>query len=129
MIWGEGVTGPFLTIAAVFLLVSAVILFLLWHALARAGVDSWERLPGKSRFKSYERQRKISVGASALVGLSGLGLLLWALLRRYCRRLDADAHVGPIGGSDIVEFLSLQDLKGSQYFGGSYDKLKAHYTV
>lgn len=24
----------------------------------------------------------------------------------------------------IVEFLSLQDLKGSQYFGGSYDKLK-----
>nr|WP_015062469.1 DEAD/DEAH box helicase family protein [Arthrobacter sp. J3.49]AFK89506.1 type II restriction endonuclease, putative [Arthrobacter sp. J3.49] len=27
----------------------------------------------------------------------------------------------------IVEFLSLQDLKGSQYFGGSYDKLK-HIT-
>ncbi|MCP2264411.1 DEAD/DEAH box helicase [Promicromonospora thailandica] len=24
----------------------------------------------------------------------------------------------------VVEFLSLQDLKGSQYFGGSYDKLK-----
>ena len=24
----------------------------------------------------------------------------------------------------IVEFLSLQDLKGSQYFGGSYDKLR-----
>ena len=24
----------------------------------------------------------------------------------------------------IVEFLSLQDLKGSQYFGGPYDKLK-----
>ncbi|UKA56768.1 DEAD/DEAH box helicase family protein (plasmid) [Arthrobacter sp. FW305-BF8] len=27
----------------------------------------------------------------------------------------------------IVEFLSLQDLKGSQYFGGTYDKLK-HIT-
>ncbi|MGY2747521.1 DEAD/DEAH box helicase [Arthrobacter sp. UYCu723] len=27
----------------------------------------------------------------------------------------------------IVEFLSLQDLKGSQYFGGSYDKLR-HIT-
>jgi len=29
----------------------------------------------------------------------------------------------------IVEFLSLQDLKGSQYFGGSYDKLRhiAHF--
>ncbi len=24
----------------------------------------------------------------------------------------------------IIEFVSLQDLKGSQYFGGSYDKLK-----
>jgi type II restriction enzyme len=31
-------------------------------------------------------------------------------------RLDEDPR--------IVEFLSLQDLKGAQYFGGSYDKLK-----
>ena len=28
----------------------------------------------------------------------------------------------------IVEFLSLQDLKGAQYFGGSYDKLKAMFS-
>ncbi len=39
--------------------------------------------------------------------------------RQYVTNHDsADDHLR------IVEFLSLQDLKGSQYFGGSYDKLK-----
>ena len=80
MTWGEGVTGPFLTITAVFLLVSALILFLLRDALARAGVHSWERLPGKGRFKSYEGQRRMSIAASALVGFAGLVLLAVALL-------------------------------------------------
>ena len=37
--------------------------------------------------------------------------------RRYSRdHLDEDPR--------IIEFLSLQDLKGSQYFGGDYNKLK-----
>lgn len=37
--------------------------------------------------------------------------------RAYCtQNADADAR--------IIEFVSLQDLKGSQYFGGSYPKLK-----
>jgi superfamily II DNA or RNA helicase len=37
--------------------------------------------------------------------------------RRYSRdHLDQDPR--------IIEFVSLQDLKGSQYFGGAYDKLK-----
>lgn len=80
MTWGAGVSGPFLTVAAVFLLVSAVALFLLRDALARAGVNSWERLPGKGHFKSYEVQRRISVIASALVGLAGVVLLVLALL-------------------------------------------------
>lgn len=30
----------------------------------------------------------------------------------------------PNGDYRLIEFLSLQDLKGSQYFGGNYDKLK-----
>jgi len=64
----------------VFLLVSAVALFLLRDALARAGVSSWERLPGKGRFKSYEVQRRISIVASALVGFSGFALLVLAQL-------------------------------------------------
>jgi len=80
MTWSEGVTGPFLSIAAVFLLVSALVLFLLRDAMARAGVSSWERLPGKGRFKSYEGQRRMSIVASALVGLAGLVLLVVALL-------------------------------------------------
>ena len=80
MTWGDGVTGPILTIAAVFLLLSAVVLFLLRDALACAGVSGWDRLPGKGRFKSYEMQRTISIAASALVGLAGLALLVVALL-------------------------------------------------
>lgn len=80
MTWGPDVNGPFLTIAAVFLLVSAVALFLLRDALARTGVNSWERLPGKGHFKSDEVQRRMSVIASALVGLAGFLLLVLALL-------------------------------------------------
>ena len=80
MTWAECVTGSILTIAAVFLLVSAVALFLQRDAPARAGVNGWERLPGKGRFKSYEMQRTISIAASALVGLAGLALLVVALL-------------------------------------------------
>lgn len=37
----------------------------------------------------------------------------------YVRRLDTEAE--PRG---MVAFLSLQDLKGSKYFGGAFDKLK-----
>lgn len=78
MRWGPGVTGPFLTIAGVFLLVSAVVLFLLRNVLARAGVRGWDFLPGGSRFKSYEGQRRLSIAASALVGVIGVGVLVVA---------------------------------------------------
>src|SRR5699024_1130358 len=41
------------------------------------------------------------------------------MTRQQWRNFSRDHH-----DARIVEFLSLQDLKGSLYFGGSYDKLK-----
>jgi len=41
--------------------------------------------------------------------------------QEYVDRLSADPDAEPMG---MIAFVSLQDLKGSVYFGGEYDKLQ-----
>lgn len=77
-------------------------------AIANAWFDDFERFIGhKTTFKFVSE-------SPSLAERSPMSRQQW---RHYAREhLDQDPR--------IVEFVSLQDLKGSQYFGGSHPKLK-----
>jgi len=72
--------GSFPGIVAAFLILSAVVLYLMRKVMARAGVDGWAWLPEDSQFKTYERQlvwSKLTAGLVAIAGLVFLGLFPW----------------------------------------------------
>ncbi|MGB2756819.1 MAG: DEAD/DEAH box helicase family protein [Acidimicrobiia bacterium] len=67
-----------------------------------------------TRFIGHQTTFKFVSESPSLAGRSPMTREQW---RAYSRdRQDEDPR--------IVEFVSLQDLKGSQYFGGPYDKLR-----
>lgn len=77
MIWGPGVTGPFFLIMGIFLLLSAVGLFLMLRWL----LPRFEALPRKDltrngRSRSIGFKYKHALTASVLVGLLGVGCLI-----------------------------------------------------
>lgn len=51
--------GSFPGIVAAFLILSAVVLYLMRNVLERAGVEGWSWLPEESQFKTYERQTRV----------------------------------------------------------------------
>jgi type II restriction enzyme len=74
--------------------------------------NSW--LDDFTRFIGHQTTYRFVSESPSLAGRSPMTREQW---RAYSlNHQDEDSR--------IVEFLSLQDLKGSQYFGGSYDKLK-----
>lgn len=77
-------------------------------AIANSWFDDFQR------FIAHQTTFKFVSESQSLTSRSPMTREQW---RSYSRdRQDEDPR--------IVEFLSLQDLKGSQYFGGTYDKLK-----
>ncbi len=66
------------------------------------------------RFIAHQTTFKFVSESPSLAGRSPMTRAQW---RGYSRNHQDD-------DPRIVEFLSLQDLKGSQYFGGPYDKLR-----
>lgn len=67
-----------------------------------------------ARFIGHQTTFKFVSESPSLAERSPMSREQW---RHYSRdHLDEDPR--------IIEFVSLQDLKGSQYFGGAYDKLK-----
>ncbi|GAA4565041.1 DEAD/DEAH box helicase family protein [Micromonospora coerulea] len=67
-----------------------------------------------TRFIGHQTTYRFVSESPSLAGRSPMTREQWRAFLHNCQ--DEDPR--------IVEFLSLQDLKGSQYFGGSYDKLK-----
>ncbi len=67
-----------------------------------------------TRFIGHQTTYRFVSESPSLAGRSPMTREQWRAFS--LNHLDEDPR--------IVEFLSLQDLKGSQYFGGSYDKLK-----
>lgn len=67
-----------------------------------------------TRFIGHQTTFKFVSESPSLTGRSPMTRAQWRAFS--LNHLDEDPR--------IVEFLSLQDLKGSQYFGGSYDKLR-----
>jgi type II restriction enzyme len=67
-----------------------------------------------TRFIGHQTTYRFVSESPSLAGRSAMTRAQWRSFSR--EHLDEDPR--------IVEFLSLQDLKGSQYFGGAYDKLK-----
>lgn len=77
-------------------------------AVANSWFDDFQRFIG------HQTTFRFVSESQALTGRSPMTREQW---RSYSRdHQDEDPR--------LVEFLSLQDLKGSQYFGGTYDKLK-----
>ncbi|MDR6506059.1 hypothetical protein J2805_001747 [Arthrobacter oryzae] len=60
----------FLAVCGVFLLVSGLILFLLRGYMARFPAETWEWLPEKSKFRTYEFQRKSGVVGASIVAIA-----------------------------------------------------------
>jgi type II restriction enzyme len=67
-----------------------------------------------TRFIGHQTKFRFVSESPSLAGRAPMTRKQWRTFSRD--HLDEDPR--------IVEFVSLQDLKGSQYFGGSYDKLK-----
>jgi type II restriction enzyme len=67
-----------------------------------------------TRFISHQTTFRFVSESPSLAGRTPMAREQWRAF--WLNHQDEDPR--------IVEFLSLQDLKGSQYFGGSYDKLK-----
>lgn len=67
-----------------------------------------------TRFIGHQTNYKFVSESASLTGPPPMTRKQWVAYS--CDHEDEDPR--------IVEFLSLQDLKGSQYFGGSYDKLR-----
>jgi type II restriction enzyme len=67
-----------------------------------------------TRFIGHQTNYMFVSESAALTGPPPMSRKQWVAYS--CDHEDEDPR--------IVEFLSLQDLKGSQYFGGSYDKLR-----
>jgi hypothetical protein len=78
MRWGQEENEVFLVIVGLFLILSAVGLYLLRNFFARAGESGWSHLRGNSRFKSFEFQRKLGLVAAGVVATAGVVLLLVA---------------------------------------------------
>ncbi len=76
-------------------------------AIATSWYDDYERFVGSGRFLFVSEAGELR---SKKLCLSR---------QQYLRQLDAKNGV-----RNIIEFVSLQDLKGSLYFGGKYDKLR-----
>lgn len=70
----------FLAVCGVFLLLSALVLFLVRDYLARFGDESWEWLPDKPKFKTYKFQRASGGVAASIVAVTGMVLLVLAFL-------------------------------------------------
>lgn len=66
----------FLAVAGLFLFLSGAVLYLLRNVMARVGASAWSGLSEKSKFKTFEGQRKGSVIAAFLVSAAGIALLL-----------------------------------------------------
>lgn len=66
------------------------------------------------RFIGHQTNYKFVSESASLTGRPAMSRKQWVAYS--CDHQDEDPR--------IVEFLSLQDLKGSRYFGGSYDKLR-----
>jgi type II restriction enzyme len=67
-----------------------------------------------TRFIAHQTTYRFVSESLSLAGRSPMTREQWRVFS--LNHLDEDPR--------IVEFLSLQDLKGAQYFGGTYDKLK-----
>jgi hypothetical protein len=65
-----------LALCGVFLLLSALMLFLLRDYMARFAVESWVWLPEESKFKTYNFQRMAGVVSASIVAVAGVVLLL-----------------------------------------------------
>lgn len=66
----------FLAVAGLFLLLSGAGLYLLRNVMARTGESAWSGLPEKSKFKTLQAQRKVSIVAACIVVGAGVALLL-----------------------------------------------------
>ncbi|MBE7701206.1 DEAD/DEAH box helicase family protein [Oerskovia sp. Sa1BUA8] len=77
-------------------------------AIANSWFDDYQR------FIAHQTGYRFVSDSPSLAGRNPMSREQW---RAYARdHIDSDPR--------IIEFVSLQDLKGSQYFGGSFDKLK-----
>ncbi|MEV7607822.1 hypothetical protein AB0N65_20510 [Paenarthrobacter sp. NPDC089322] len=70
----------FLGVVGIYLVLSAVALYMLRNFMAKAGVDGWSWLPNGSKFKTYKHQLMWSKVAAAVVASAGMVFLVMYLM-------------------------------------------------
>lgn len=78
MRWGQEESEVFLVIVGLFLILSALGLYLLRNFISRAGESGWSHLRGNSRLKSFKFQRELGLVAAGVVAAAGVVVLLVA---------------------------------------------------